>query len=396
MKTIRIFRAGRSVLPALLLCLFALSGWAQTKKAVLPYRLVAEKLVVDLQINGHTYPFMFDTGGTMGIIDRVCDSLQLEHIGDVSITDVTGRNIIYPKLKVDSLRIPQGDMAFAGIPVMKLPTPSTVERFGVVGLLGSDLWADNHCIVHIDGRKQLITVTSAEDTCAIDARYKTAFVNPADRWPVFSARFGTRPVNTLFDSGAYGLLQLREDDYYDLYSWNQTHVLERGFGQGASGLGGTSTPRIELKRVRVAPVHLGDAVLEGTITEELTTARSTILGMRLLDYGEVPIDYARRLFYFVPYDTPARVEDTFWNLTFAVRPADNSFIVTRVWGTDLRKTVRPGDEVLSINGRDITTFDLMRLLREGIPQVTGNKKNTLVIKTRKGERIKVPYERTTY
>ena len=38
-----------------------------------------------------------------------------------------GRNITYPKLKVDSLRIPQGGMAFAGIPVMKLPTPSTVK-----------------------------------------------------------------------------------------------------------------------------------------------------------------------------------------------------------------------------------------------------------------------------
>lgn len=392
MKKNRLFGAGWRALPALILCLLTLTGRAQNHKAVMPYRVVAEKLVVDLQINGKTFPFIFDTGGTMGLVDRVCDSLRLERIGDVTITDVTGRNITYPRLKAAEVKLPQGDVSFADVPLMQLPTPSPVERFGAVGLLGSDLWRNS--IVHIDARKRLITVTSAEDTCAIDARYKTPFATAGDRWPVVPVRFGTQTVRTLFDSGAHDFLHLKEADYYALYSWGQTKLLERGFGEGPSGVGGTSTPRIELKRIRTAPISLGAAVLENGITEELTTARSTILGMRLLDYGEVTIDYSRGLFYFVPYREHTRVSETFANLTFAVQSSTRAFVVSHVWG-DLRNTVRPGDEVVRINGRDIREFDVMRLLKEGIPEVTGKKTNKLLIKGRKGTQ-EVRYERVQY
>lgn len=373
-------------------CLSAQWGWAQFRKAVLPYRVVAHKMIVDLKINGKTYPFVFDTGGTMGIIDRVCDELQLPENGSITITDVTGNNTTFPKCNVREVKIPKGNLSFANVPVMKMVTPSPVERFGVVGLLGSDLW--RNAIVHIDHKKQVITVTSAEKPVELDDRYRIPFIDKNGICPVVSVFFGDHAIRALFDSGAYSFLSLKETDYRDLYSWNMTKLLDRGFGRGPSGVGGTQIPRVETKRVWIAPIKVGSAILKNAITDELTTATQTILGMRMLEYGEVTIDYERRLFYFVPYQEISQVDVEFYPLAFELKLAGKELRVSQVWG-DLKKSIKLGDKLVAINGKNIEKYDTREILMKGIPQVTGKKKNELTILTKGGEK-KVIYEAIVY
>lgn len=374
----------------LLFCVVIQSGWAQQRKAALPYRVVANKMIVDVEINGVVCPLIFDTGGTMGIIDRVCDELELEGEGHIEITDVTGENTIFPKMHVRELRIPDGDMVFPDISVMRMTISSPIERFGAVGLLGSDLWG--HSIIHIDHQKQVVTVTSAEEPVALDEKYRIPFTDDNGIWPIMTVGVGDRSIKMMFDSGAHGFMSLKETDYRDLYSWNMTQVLDRGFGSGPSGVGGRSIPRVETKRIRLAPVKVGAAILNGVITDELTAARNTLLGIQMLKYGKVTIDYSRRQFYFVPYHEESDVEQELYNIAFAVK--DNELVVNTVWG-DLRKTVKLGDKVVKINGKDTKEFDLLGLLINGIPQVTGKRENELIIMTKEGEK-KVVYKRMKY
>jgi len=349
-------------------------------------------MIVDLKINGKIYPFIFDTGGTMGIIDRVCDELQLDGEGNITITDITGNNTTFPKRNVRELIIPKGNIFFENIPVMEMVTPSPVERFGAVGLLGSDLWRNS--IVHIDYKKKIITITSAEEPVNLDDCYRMPFIDKDGIYPVVSVFFGGHAVKTLFDSGAYSFLHLKEADYRNLYSWNVTELLDRGFGRGPSGVGGTQIPRVETRRVRVAPIKLGCAVLENAVTEQLTSATQTILGMRLLKYGEVTIDYERRLFYFVPNQETSQVEEELYPLEFELNKTERELRVALVWG-DLKKVIKLGDKLVAIDGKSIEKFDVLDILMRGIPKVTGKKKNELTILTKEGEK-KVVYEKMTY
>ena len=358
-------------------------GWAQQKKAVLPYRVVSNKMIVEVKINGKLCPLIFDTGGTMGIIDRVCDKLGLEGEGNITVTDVTGANLSFPKMHIRELRIPKGNVSFPDISVMKMVTPSPVERFGAVGLLGSDLWG--HSIVHIDHKKQVIVITSAEDPVALDERYRVPFADKNKIWPVVPIQVGEHTIEAMFDSGAYGFLSLKEADYRNLYSWDMTQVVERGFGTGPSGVGGTYIPRME-------PMKVGIATLEGVITEELTTAQKTLLGIRMLEYGKVTIDYSRLLFYFVPYQEESLVEQDFYNIAFALK--NNELIVSKVWG-DLKKVIKLGDKLVSINGKNAEKYDAQAILMKGIPSVTRKIKNELIILTKEGEK-KVMYEKMIY
>lgn len=381
------------ILICLAICLAGLATSAQQHRAELPYRMVANKIIVDINIEGKTFPFVFDTGGTTALIDSLCDALNLKHEGAIDIRDVTGSKLTYQKAFVKEVNLPGSDITFHDYAFMALPTPSSVQHFGAVGLLGSDLW--QNYIVHFDTERKVIVISSPDTPVAIEAKYQTPFTANSGWYPVMSLAFGDRKIDATFDSGAYGLLSLKEDDYYYLYSWNQTKLLERGFGRGPSGVGGNAVvvPRMETKRVLVAPIQIGAATLEHVITEELTTATRTLIGVQLLKYGEVTIDYSRRMFYFVPFRNPTQAEQTFSNIAFNI--TDGQLCVSTIWGTDLRTKIRVGAPVTRINGKPTGEYDMRSILLHGLPETTGKRKNELTIKTKNGQ-LTVPFTQMRY
>lgn len=47
----------------------AVPVFAQQYKATIPYRMVGEKMIIEMKVNGTARPFIFDTGGTYGTHD---------------------------------------------------------------------------------------------------------------------------------------------------------------------------------------------------------------------------------------------------------------------------------------------------------------------------------------
>lgn len=387
-KQVKCFRA--SVLFILLVCAVFQTGNAQSKRAELPYRLVSNKMIVEIDVDGTKLPMIFDTGGVMAVMDSVCDQIGLEQIGNMVITDMTGRKTTYPQARINKLTIPGSDMAFDSVSVMKITTPSPIQQFGVAGLVGSDLWTNS--IVRIDPKKQVIIITTAEDSVAVDARYKTPFSNPKGMHPTFPCYVGKQKIDVLFDSGAYGLFALKESEYRNLYSYNETKLLERGAGIGSTGVSGTDLQWKERKRIRLSPLKIGAATLEDIVVDELTTANNNLLGVWTLNYGEIIIDYSRHLFYFIPYEETVQVDHEFRNIEFI--GLGDKLAVKAVWG-DLRRKVKVRDEILEINGKPASEYDRTTILMKGLEVATKKKKNTLLIKTRNGNII-VKYEKMRY
>lgn len=351
-----------------------LTTWAQSKKSVLPYRVVSGKMVVEVEINGKMAPLIFDTGGTMGIVDSKCEEYGLQEDGTLIVKDVIGKNITYDKMKASCMKLPGGDMEYKDFQVMKIATPSPVTLFGTVGLLGSDLLGNS--IVEIDHKKKLITITTSEEPVDEDAKYMLPYVDKSRPWPLVSIKVGERDLDVVFDSGAYYFLSLREADYRELYSYNETKLLERGFGRGPY------VPRVEKRRILLSPLHLGGTIFENVVIEELTTSEHALFGLPMLEYGKVIIDYSRRQFYFIPYREVTRVKNELCN--FRCHRVGEELVIESVWG-ELTKKLKVGDKVIRINGKDIDKFDKLELAMKGIPAVTKKKKNKVTFMTRKGE-----------
>lgn len=47
----------------------AVPVFAQQYKATIPYRMVGEKMIIEMKVNGTARPFIFDTGGPYGTHD---------------------------------------------------------------------------------------------------------------------------------------------------------------------------------------------------------------------------------------------------------------------------------------------------------------------------------------
>ena len=47
--------------------------FAQQYKATIPYRIVGEKMVIEMKVNGNARPFIFDTGGRTALTTKACE-----------------------------------------------------------------------------------------------------------------------------------------------------------------------------------------------------------------------------------------------------------------------------------------------------------------------------------
>ncbi|MFR7808358.1 MAG: hypothetical protein ACLU4N_03195 [Butyricimonas faecihominis] len=93
----------------------------------------------------------------------------------------------------------------------------------------------------------------------------------------------------------------------------------------------------------------------GSVISDKST---TLVGVDLLQYGKVVIDYMRNRFYFFPFDS--EIADMggapkTWNVS--ILPANERFEITTVWDS-MKDVVNFGDQVVDINGTDITKFPM--------------------------------------
>ena len=62
--------------------------FAQQYKATIPYRMVGEKMVIEMKVNGNARPFIFDTGGRTALTTKACQALQITATDSMKVTDV--------------------------------------------------------------------------------------------------------------------------------------------------------------------------------------------------------------------------------------------------------------------------------------------------------------------
>ena len=81
-------------------------------RSVIPYRMVGGKMIVDMQMNGVSRSFVFDTGaGKTSLTGEVCDELGLATVDSMRITDVNSKQVAYPLVMIESLLTPDNNVS---------------------------------------------------------------------------------------------------------------------------------------------------------------------------------------------------------------------------------------------------------------------------------------------
>lgn len=373
------------VICLLLLCLIVVPVSAQQHKSVIPYRLVGGKMIVDMTLNGQVRSFIFDTGGQMALTGELCDELGVALLDSVQVTDANGKGVSFPRVVVSSLLTPDERIHFSNVPAMKLTTPSPFECFHADGLIGSDLFKD--LIVEIDGKAKTITVTSAERASTISLRRMLPFSRTGNM-PIITLQAGAgNNLTVLFDTGCPGFLSLKDTDYEHLQAGGACRTVSEGYGEGSFSVGGLAAADVS-HRVHFPLVSVG-ATKFRNVTAETSTPPLTLLGVKLLEYGKVTIDYPRRRLYFEPYQPEVDLTSKHYNVNLRVK--DGDLVVATVWSA-LKGQVEVGDKVLRINGKPAGKYDFCESIISGIPELKDKKKTKLTILTKQGEKV-IVYEK---
>ena len=363
----------------LLLLLSALTVGAQQVRSVIPYRMVGGKMIVDMQMNGETRSFVFDTGaGKTSLTGEVCDELGLATVDSMRITDVNSKQVAYPLVMIESLLTPDNKINFSKVPAMRMPEPSPLVCFQVDGIIGSDVLAQ--LIVEIDGKAKTITLTSAENPSKVSLRRMLPFVQ--GKMPIVTLQAGRgNSLVCLFDTGCPGFLELKSSDFEALKDAAAFEVRAEGYGEGSFGIGGqaatASTYRVCFPQLSVGAAKFAN------VSSETSTPPYTLLGVKLLDYGKVTLDYPRARFYFEPYEEEFDMTEKHYDMGLRVK--DGELVVAAVW-TGLKGVVEVGDKVTKINGKPAGTYDFCESIINGIPELKEKKKTKLTILTKDGEK----------
>ena len=340
------------------------------------YEFIQGKIVIPVVVNGVKVKYIVDTGGQTGT-----DWEHVKAMGGVatgasrSISDHNDMKALYQIAEVENVQLSL-NYTLSKMKTMVLPVIGSFRGIGAVGILGGDAFAQS--VVTFDARKQIMVINYPYRPDRLKLTDGVEMFPGDTHHSIINVNLGGVEKQVLFDTGADGFLLLTANDFKDIEIYRK--ILEcnagcigknnfkdieaagkgektaHGFGINGVGLEGLSHP-VDMNKVNVKEMTvLGKKFTNaGSVISDKST---TLVGVDLLQYGKVVIDYMRNRFYFFPFDS--EIADMggapkTWNVS--ILPANERFEITTVWDS-MKDVVNFGDQVVDINGTDITKFPM--------------------------------------
>lgn len=353
--------------------IITLSSHAQQFKSVIPYSMVGDKMIVEMQINGVTQRLIFDTGGRTSISERLFNELNLPITDSLEVTDVNSKKSFYKMVALNSILTTENGINFKGYPALVIFGDNPFKCYSAEGLIGNDILKNS--IIEIDHKAKIIVISSAEIAPKISPRQSYSFINKGTA-PIIEVNLDNQSFKMLFDTGYGGLLSLKSADFDD----KKFNVVGEAYSEGDFGAGGKGKARIS-KRLLINTLNFSSAKFNGIIAET-STPPFTLIGMEMLNYGKVTIDFARCVLYFEAYEKINHINNTPQNIYFKVE--EGKLKVSTVWG-EFKGVLENGDIVTHINGKPTRNdYDFCESVTIGIRELKEKKINNLIIQTKKG------------
>ena len=353
------------------------------------YEYVHDKIIIPVIVNGVKVKYIVDTGGQTGT-----DWEHVKAMGGVAtgasnaISDHNDKKQLYQMAKVKNVQLSPNYM-LAEMKTMVLPVIGSFKSIGVVGILGGDAFAQS--VVTFDAREQIMVINYPYRPDRLKITDGVEMFPGSTHHSIINMNLGGVEKRVLFDTGADGFLLLTADDFKDIEDAGRGEKTAHGFGINGVGLEGLSKP-VEMSKVNVKEVTVLDKKFTnaGSVISDKST---TIVGVDLLEYGKVVIDYMRNRFYFFPFDS--EIADLggapkTWNVS--ILPANERFEITTVWDS-MKDVVTFGDQVININGTDITGFPMSQPAVDSVMNaIRSDVGYIVVLKDGKKEKIEIRRE----
>ena len=305
------------------------------------YEYVHDKIIIPVIVNGVKVKYIVDTGGQTGTIRENAMEMKAMSGGTSrGVSDLNGMSLAYEEAVLSNVRL-SSNYKLTQMKSLIFPSNGFFRDLGVAGILGSDAFAQ--AVVTFDAREKIMVINYPYRPEGLKITEGVPFYPGSMNHPIVDVDFGGCVKRVLFDTGAGGLLSLSADDYEEVRDSMKNHLLGSAFGINSIGIGGFDYKNAtEIDKVSFD--HVNFVGKEFINMESITVKMGmSLMGVEMLKYGKVVIDYMRNRFYFFPYED--QVEDLAgkvknWNV--GILPVTDRFEITTVWDS-MKDQVALGD-----------------------------------------------------
>ena len=272
---------------------------------------------------------------------------------------------------------------------MVFPVGGLFQALGVAGILGGDAFAQS--VVTFDAREQIMVINYPYRPERLKITDGVEMYGGTTHHSIVKMELGGVEKEVLFDTGAGGFLLLNAAVFKEIEENGNGERVARGCGINGIGLEGLCDP-VEIEKVNVKEmIVLGKKFTNvGSVISE---RNSTLVGVDLLKYGKVVIDYMRNRLYFFPFDSGASDmggAPKTWNV--GILPANERFEITTIWDS-MKDVVTLGEQVIDINGTDITGFPMSQpVIDDLMNAIVEDTAYIIVLRDGKKEKIEIRRE----
>ncbi|MCZ4245046.1 retropepsin-like aspartic protease [Pedobacter punctiformis] len=359
-------------------CFFINTLYAQDV-TVLPYSVIANKMIVEVRLNGKPVSMIFDTGGRNSISKRLKETLELSVVQSTALTDANSNKMETDIVNLDQVEMCDGKVKFKSVPFYVFDY-ELFACLGVEGFVGSDLFQNN--TVEIDDQAKEIRIRAGGMPGLSSDRRAIPFTDDAGGMPVISLNMGKYDeAKVLFDTGSDGFLTLRRDEYARLEQQEALHVIREGEGGGSIGASGRGDIGKRIL-VEVPEMIVGKASFSN-FRASVGSPPKTLFGYKSLQYGKVTIDYVNKLFRFEALKAGPIEVDSKKSWDLEMRIDGNQMVIATVWDK-IKGEAEVGDIVTHINGKEIKPMTVCESITSGLSVLKENDQVVLTVKTKQG------------
>lgn len=322
----------------------------------IPYEIRLGKIIISAEVSGKPTQFILDTGGRNFIVR---DSLSVHEVKiqrNEMVSDANSLSSNLPKGSVSSLKI-GNYYSTPNASMLVMPNNNFYRQLGVAGALGGEAFA--HVVVTFHSKEKYITLSYPYRPKGVSRKDGAPMKMGSNFHAVIPVSIGSSTINTLFDTGMGGFMHIINPDYNSLKDKENITMRAEGAGVFYIGIGGIKNAKQEdVAKLDIAELKVGDKKFTnvGTLSQRRGTS---IIGLDLLEYGNVMLDYPRGLFYFFPFDnsiTDMGSITKIWDVK--VLPIVDHFEVSAVVG---HADLEIGERVWNINGTELDKLELSEM-----------------------------------
>ncbi|MBN3581845.1 retropepsin-like domain-containing protein [Algoriphagus aestuarii] len=285
---------------------FFYSKYVRNVPVVIPFKVIRNSMIFEMEIEGESYNFFFDTGSGTIVSPELKDKYGLDSNGSYQMVDFYGNVATIPTSKLPKLVMGQLSKENLEVAILRPLQNFQFCDIKIDGILGLEYFDGQ--VIKLDLKKGKLTVVS--DISFLEENFGSplsmSYKNGIKR-PHININYSdsTNTENVLFDTGALNdFLRLSNTSLQALITdsiLNTKHILDTTFIHEKKGLIGAQNDSINY-RVHIPKLQIGEhGFLNPLVTTFDSWNESSILGAGILAKGIIVLDLVKDYFYFKPY-----------------------------------------------------------------------------------------------